>query len=149
MPDSKEDLVGQVERYIAIAHWASDCISGLGTKATKTGAVRAYVESYGFSKNNANASRIMESGGHIKAHLYQRYKIVLHDVAASAARKLTLGFNPRKPDHDAKVVVQDTVFNRFKAPKKWDENQCDAFLICQFGLSEEGGRILAIARRST
>jgi hypothetical protein len=148
-PENQDDLAGHAERYIEIAGWASDCICELGTKPAKPGAVRAYVESYGFSKNNANASRIMESGGHVRAHLYQRYKIVLHGAASSAARKLSLGFNPRKPQYDAKVVVQDTVFNRFKAPKRWTEDQCDAFLIAQFGLSEEGGKILAIARRST
>lgn len=145
LPENQDDLEGQAERSIAIAHWASDCIKDLG--AMPKTHVRAYVESYGFSKNNAHASRVMESGGHVRAHLYQRYKIVLHGVASSEARKLTLGFNPRKPAHDAKVVVQDTVFNKFGGPKKWDENQCDAYLIAQFGLSEEGGKILAMSRR--
>jgi hypothetical protein len=141
-PKGQDDLKGQLDRYIAIAQWASDCVRELGPASSK--AIRCYVENYGFSANTANASRIQESGGAVKILLYQRFGLVLQPVTSSAARKLTLGFNPRRPKHDPKVAVQSAVFS-FGAPKTWGENECDAFLVAQFGLSEEGGKILTLS----
>jgi hypothetical protein len=139
-PEGQDDLAGQFERYIFIAEWAVRCLKDLGPR----GNVIGYIEAYGFNKNNANASRLQESGGHVKAILYQRCGLILQPVTSSEARKLTLGFNPRKPDYDAKFEVQNAVFNKFKAPRSWDENQCDAFLCCQVGLAAVGGKILSL-----
>jgi hypothetical protein len=140
-PKSQDDLEGQLVRYIAIAEWASMCVAAIPRGAV----VHGYVEAYGFHKSNANASRIMESGGKVKTLLYERHGIVLQPVTSSEARKLTLGFNPRKPKFDAKVEVQDAVFNKFKAPTTWGENECDALLVAQFGLSTRGGKIFMLA----
>ena len=144
-PKDKDDLKGQIERQIEIAEWASSCVRGLGPASSK--ALRVYVENYGFSRNNASASRIQESGGITKALLYKRHAAIMTPVSSSEARKVTLGFNPRRPKHDPKVVVIDTVVNKFGAPKAWTEDQCDAFVVCQFGLSQEGGKIFTLGSR--
>jgi hypothetical protein len=136
-PESQDDLHGQMRRYGYIAGWAVECIATLGSD------VSGYVEAYGYSANNKNASRIQESGGVVKWMLWYKNRTILTPVTSSGARKLTLGFNPRRPTHDPKVVVQTTVF-KFGAPKSWGENECDAFLIAQAGLSELGGTILAL-----
>ena len=44
-----------------------------------------------------------------------------------------------------KVVVIDAVCNKFGASKAWTEDQCDAFVVAQMGLSQEGGKILTLA----
>ncbi len=142
------DLIGHTKRYISIANWAVSCVKELGGGRAVKGAhaVEVYVESYGFNKNNALASRVMESGGHVKAELFRRYGSVMREVASSSARKLSLGFSPRKPMYnDAKAVIKDVVLKKFKGPKTWGDNECDAFLVAQFGLSEEGGTILTLA----
>jgi hypothetical protein len=143
-PKSKDDLIGQMERYERIAEWATNVVNIIPTKMKALTGVQIYVEAYGYSANNANASRIMESGGIVKALIYRRFKNVMLPVGSSEARKRTLGFNPRRPKYDPKVVIIDTVINKFKAPRCWSEDVCDAFIVAQFGLSEAGGKILAL-----
>lgn len=136
-PSSSDDEVGQLNRYAQIALWAAGVVGG----CSKLGArPQVFVEAYGFRKNNASASRIMEAGGITKLEVFKRWGVTMTTVNASQARKLLLGFNPPK---DPKLVVQDVLFNRAGAPKTWDENQADAFVVCQFGLAELGGKCFA------
>jgi hypothetical protein len=143
-PKNKDDLAGRCERYIAIAEWASEVVKGcVGDKTPP----RCFREAYGFRKSNAQASAIMESGGVIATTLYQRFKIVVPAVTAAQARKLTFGFNPTKPKEEKnkdwlKLFILETLHDRFKVPKAWGIDECDAFIVAQFGLSECGGRIL-------
>ena len=76
-PEGQDDLAGQLVRYIAIAEWAVRCAVSCGRH------VRGYIESYGFNKNNANASRLQESGGHVKAMLYRECGLILRPVTSS------------------------------------------------------------------
>jgi hypothetical protein len=133
-PPKSDDLKGQMIRYALISDWACGVVRETSVQCSE---IAVYVESYGFSKNNAQASRLMESGGIVKHELYKRHRLIATPVQASAARKLFLGYNPGK---DPKVVVQDVLFNQCKAPKDWDENQADAFVVCNFGLSEMSGK---------
>jgi hypothetical protein len=139
-PEDGADQMGQMRRYLEISDWAVGLIQSLA----KSGGVHLYVEDYGYSKNNKNAARIMESGGIVRAAICRRFGILMTNVSASHARKLAFGFNPRRPAYDPKVFIQDTVFNRFRAPKTWGENECDALLVAQAGLSELGGTILTL-----
>jgi hypothetical protein len=136
-PKSSADLHGQLKRFGEIAQWAISVVASLPRKD-----VEAYVEDYGYHQGMVAA--IKESGGIVKHELFVNFQLVLQPVTSSEARKLSLGFNPRKPKHDAKVVVQDTVFNKFGAPKTWTEDVCDAFLIAQFGLADRDGKILML-----
>jgi hypothetical protein len=137
-PESKDDYKGQMARYRWIADWADKCVRGLGKVR-----VHGAVESYGFSKNNSYASHIMGSGEIVKLVLWERHGLALQPFTSSACRKLLLGFNPRRPQHDPKLEVQRALFAA-KAPKTWDENVCDAFCCCNYALSELGGKILNI-----
>jgi hypothetical protein len=137
-PKNQDDLRGQLDRYDAIASWAVNAVRETLEWQPATTELDGFVEAYGFSKNNASASRIMESGGVVKMRLYEKFGLVLTPVTSSETRKLLLGFNPRKPKYDAKVVIQDALFNRAGAPKTWDDNQCDAFAVANFGLSNLG-----------
>lgn len=138
-PENKDDLAGQARRSDEIARWAGAVVgecSSLGIRPA------CFVENYGFNKNNANASRIQESGGAVKLEVWRRWGVTLTTVTASQGRKLFLGKNPSS---DPKTHVQDALFNRCKAPKTWDENQADAFVVVNFGLSELGGMALITA----
>ena len=107
--------------------------------------VHAYREDYSYNKNNAYASRIIESGGHMQAALFRRFKLVVEPVRAVTARKLFYGAR-KLQQADQKTHVQLALFNEGKAPKKWDENEADAFIICNWGLGENGGTFLTLHR---
>lgn len=133
-----DDLQGQAARMIAIANWAIYVCEQVPRIAV------AYVEAYGYAPNNKNSSRVMESGGHVKASVYEKCDgLILEPVVASSARKLTFGFNPTKPRYDVKPFVRDTLA-RFGAPSGWDENQRDAYVVAQAALSSAGGKILTL-----
>lgn len=139
-PKSGDDRIGQLKRYRFIADWAESVISEIARKE-RPKIINAWREDYGFNKNNANASKLMESGGITQLAVWEKHALVIPAVTASSARKLFLGENPRE---DPKIRVQDTLFNKCKAPKTWDENQADAFVVANWGLSEAGGVALAL-----
>jgi hypothetical protein len=142
-PPKGDDLRGQLERYDLIAEWAH----GVVQEATgMPGAPGRYladlaIESYAFSKNNAQASKLMELGGIVRLGLFRGMGIIPKTVSTSSARKLLLGNVPRS---DPKIAVQLALY-KAKAPKKWEENICDAMCVCNFQLSEAGGVALAVA----
>jgi hypothetical protein len=140
-PEDGADQIGQMKRYLEISDWAVEVVGLIFKRSSR---ISLYVEDYGYSKNNKNAAHIMESGGIVRADIWRRFGVPMTNVSASHARKLAFGFNPRRPAYDPKVFIQDTVFNTFKAPKAWGENECDAFLIAQAGLSDLGGLILTL-----
>lgn len=135
----QDDVRGQFERYNAIAEWATKIVGMCVVRGVKP---KCYVEAYGFSKNNAQASKIMGSGEIVKLEIFRRWDIIVVPVASNTARKLFLGTVPKK---DPKIVVQDVLFNKCKAPKGWDENQADAYVVANWGLSEAGGKALIVA----
>jgi hypothetical protein len=143
-PPKGDDTVGQCRRYRAIADWAEMVIFDL-IKWAKPKSTTLFVEAYGFSRNNASASRIQESGGIVKLAVFERHGETMTTVTTSEARKLLVGFHPTRPSYEPKVVVQDALFNIGKAPKTWDDNECDAFAVANFGLAEMGGLAMAIA----
>lgn len=132
----QDDARGQLQRYAVIAEWAEKLVGVCVERGVKPA---CFVEAYGFSKNNAQASKIMGSGEIVKLAVFKRWDIVIVPVASNTARKLFLGAVPKK---DPKVAVQDVLFNKCKAPKSWDENQADAFVVANWGLSAVGGRAL-------
>jgi hypothetical protein len=135
----QDDMRGRLVRYEAIAEWAVKIVgvcSSLGVRPA------CFVEAYGFSKNNAQASQIMGSGEIVKLEVFRRWGALITPVAANTARKLFMGKCPQK---DPKTHVQNALFNKCKAPKTWDENQADAFVIANWGLSEAGGKCLSLA----
>lgn len=135
-----DDARGQLERYSAIADWASDVVRDLGHRGPASArTLHGFVEAYGFSKSNAGASKLMESGGIVKLCLFDFFGTILTPVPASAARKILLGKVPRS---DQKTAVQLALFAA-GAPKKWEENICDAMCVCNAGLSMIGGVALA------
>jgi len=135
-----DDRVGQMQRVLRIADWAEQIVHELGARN-----VHAYREDYGYNQNNAFASRIMESGGHVQAALFKRFKLVVEPVRAVSARKLFYG-ERKLQQKDQKTHVQLALFNEVKAPKKWDENEADAFIIANWGLSERSGKFLILKR---
>src|SRR5208337_4572987 len=154
-PEDSSDVIGQMNRYLEISKWAIGLVESLYSRSQRMTNVRSlrasavmhlYVEDYGYSKNNKSAAHMMESGGIVRADIWRRFGLTMTNVSVTHARKLVFGFNPRKPAYDPKVFIQDTVFNKFKAPKTWGENECDALLVAQAGLSELGGLILTLQR---
>lgn len=142
-PKAKDDYAGQMARYAFIAEWACKCVGGLGNAE-----VHGAVEAYGFSMNNSMSSVIMGSGEIVKLALWERCDLPLRAYTASACRKLSLGYNPRRspgdPRDHVKLVIQRACFDVFKVPKHFTEDECDALLVAQHLLSDLGGRILSI-----
>jgi len=140
---STDDLHGQLIRYWQIAEWAlaiaAKCIVA-GQDGGEAISPDCFVEGYGFSKNNSQASRLMENGGIVKMMLFRECNIILKPVATNTARKLFLGAVPKK---DPKLAVQQALFAA-GAPKVWEENICDAFVCCNYGLSEVGSPALML-----
>lgn len=132
---SNDDTRGQYERYIKIADWAVDVAREVRAS------VRYGIENYAFSRNNAQASRLMELGGIVRIQLYGAHAMIATVVSASSARKLLLGKVPRS---DQKLAVQYALFNAAGAPKDWEENICDAFTVTNWMLTELGGKALLL-----
>lgn len=130
-----DDLKANLDRYLMIASWAEDAVADVRSlgrgRLTPT---HVFVEAYGFSRNTASGSRIMESGGIVKARLFERFGLVMRPVVASSARKFFLGFNPTRPKYNPKVEVQDGLF-RCKMPHK-GADVADAMLVANYGLTE-------------
>ena len=137
-PPKTDDLEGQMMRYNLIAAWVLQCVLSIAGKHD----VRLFVEQYAFSKNNAQASKLMELGGIVRMRMYEYGgpKGLMQVVASASARKLLLGKIPRGKGVQ-KLAVQRYLFDA-GAPKTWEENICDAMAVANFGLSEAGGKAL-------
>jgi hypothetical protein len=133
-----DDTRGQYERYGIISDWAWALTGELGAPGLYG------IEQYAFSRNNAQASKLMELGGIVRLRLFQARDMIAQVVSTSPARKLFLGDVPQS---NPKVAVQLALFNRCGAPKTWDENQCDAFIVANFMLSGFGKPVLTIATK--
>jgi hypothetical protein len=103
------------------------------------GATDWFVEDYAFSKRSSSVTKLAELGGHARAE-FLTYGKPLRAVPASQARKLLLGKLPRK---DAKLAVQNALYTH--GAKFEDDNECDAFCVANFGLSEVGLPFLSLA----
>lgn len=136
MAPSKDDARGQLLRYKGIADWACSLVDEIGGRTATY-----FVEQYAFSRNNAQASKLMELGGIVRLALFDRFGLVPHVVATSSARKLLLGKVPRA---DQKAHTQAAFF-RLGAPKTWDENRIDAACVVNYGLTEFGRVALTVA----
>ena len=98
-----------------------------------------YVEDYAFSRRSSSVTKLAELGGHARCE-FLSYGRVLTPVPASAARKLLLGKLPRK---DAKVAVQAALYGADALLN--NDNECNAFAVANFGLSEQGCVALTLA----
>jgi hypothetical protein len=136
---STDDLTGQLTRYLEIADFAEAVVHEMRSPHPP----QVFVEAYGFSRNTQHGSRIMESGGIVKARLYERFRVVMLPVVAASARKFFLGFNPTRPKYNAKVVIQDAL-HKCKMPYH-GEDVADAFLVANYGLTECRVAALSIA----
>ena len=105
------------------------------------GVERIFVEQYAFSRSSSSTTKLAELGGAIRwAYWVADPWRVLRTVTASQARKLLLGKLPQK---GAKVAVQAALYAN-GAPFKNDD-ECDAYCIANFGLSESGYPHLTLA----
>ena len=137
-----DDVRGQIERYMIIATWACDVVAQATGIPGAPGHYRAgcAIEAYAFSRNNAQASKLMELGGVVRVGLFTACGIVPETVATSSARKLLLG---KVPKSDQKIAVQRALYAA-GAPKEWEENICDAFCCCHLEFSNVGGIALLL-----
>ena len=134
-----DDPAGGLRRYRGIADWACALVEEVG--GDRGLAAHVFIEQYAFSRNNAQASKLMELGGIVRIALFDRFGLVPHVVATSSARKLLLDKVPRA---DQKAHTQAAFF-KLGAPKTWDENQIDAMCVANFGLTELGRVALTVA----
>lgn len=136
-----DDRRGQLERYRLISDGVRRFIEYVtGVRgAPRASLAGCYIEQYAFSKNNAQASKLMGLGEIVRLDLFERMGVVAETVNTGQARKLLLGKVPRS---DPKIAVQLCLF-KFGAPKSWEENLCDAACVVNYGLYELGGTALA------
>lgn len=112
---------------------------GVVAFARETGASVAYV--LGYAYNKAQVSRLAaagELGGVVKLGLIEA-GIAVEVVVESRARTL-LGKAPRK---DAKLWATQRLVAA-GAPRAWLQDQLDALVAANWGVSEHGGRALII-----
>lgn len=108
--------------------------------ASKTpGRLRGFVEGYGYNMGGAGAHSLAEFGGILRSRFLSRLGLALEPVAEASARKLLLG---KLPPKDRKLAVQ-LALGKVGAPFNSDE--CDAFAIAGYGLSELGLTALSLA----
>lgn len=129
-----DDTAGQLERYVQIREWSWAIMHEL------KGPNLYGIEAYAFSKNNASASKLMELGGIVRLHAWDEFDAVPLVIAASSARKTFLGKVPRA---DQKIAVQ-VALGKCKAPREWEENICDAFVVANHMLGELGSAVLTL-----
>jgi Holliday junction resolvasome RuvABC endonuclease subunit len=115
-------IVGHM-RDFALRHRVSDC----------------FVENYAFNAHSSSVTKLAELGGAARVEFFLGGWF-LHSVPASSARKLLLGKLPRK---GAKVAVQQALYRHGATFRNDDE--CDAFCVASFGLSEIGLPFLSLA----
>lgn len=128
-----DDLRAQMSRYAEISEWAVQLAARHGISITGV-----WIEGYAFNMNNSQASRLMELGGAVRVALYSRLGLLSQTIAPSAARKVFFG-NRKLPKSNVKQAVQLALFNEAGAPKTWTEDEADAFICCNAGLSRVGG----------
>lgn len=107
--------------------------------ARDVGATAVALERLAYSKNNANASRVVEATGAVKLELWRELHLPIRLVACNSARKLLLGRNPRRADGlgDPKKLVVRRV-RELGAPLA-TEDECDAFVCANWLVAELGG----------
>jgi len=109
--------------------------------------IRAVViEEYSFSRGASRAHALGELGGIIKLAAYES-GLTIETVTANRARTL-LGKQPQK---DAKTWAHLRLYAA-GAPRSWSADECDAFLCCNWWMSENEGRAIMMceaARTST
>jgi Holliday junction resolvasome RuvABC endonuclease subunit len=124
------------ERYMRIGGIVTRMIAF----AREHGATYAGVEDYAFSKSSSSVTKLAELGGHARVEFLHRMGLVLRPVVASQARRQLLGALPRK---DAKLAVQVALWSA-GAPFANDD-ECDAFCVASFMLTEVGLVALSLA----
>jgi hypothetical protein len=100
----------------------------------------AYIEDYAYSRSSSSVTKLAELGGHARVEFLRRLGLVLHPVGEAQARRLLLG---RLPPKDRKVAAQRALYAAGAPFANGDE--CDAFVVANFGLSEFGLTALTLA----
>jgi Holliday junction resolvasome RuvABC endonuclease subunit len=102
-------------------------------------ATHCFVEGYAFSRHSSSVTKLAELGGYARVEFFS-YGRVLREVTVSQARKLLLG---KLPPRDAKKVVEAQL--KRHGAEFADDNECDAFAIANWGLSELGLPFVCLA----
>jgi hypothetical protein len=137
-----DDFQGQLDRYHEIATWALGFLAPLCARGAR---VRTFVENYTYQRNqNAHAAGVKECGGVVKYSLYRERALVLTPVELNTARVTFFGKgNTPRGKGEVKIAVQ-VALDKARAPKSWEENTCDAFVVANHGLGIVGGTVLTL-----
>ncbi len=90
-----------------------------------------FVEQYAFTQSGAMASENRECGGIVKYRLWRKLGIVVTPIVAASARKTLLNKCPRS---GAKEFVVKNVRRLEGNPRRWTEDETDAFVIANHGM---------------
>lgn len=116
----------KLRRYITIRDWVAHLVYRHSI----------WIEGYAFRAMNGSA--LIELGGVVRVAILEQSGKAPNIIPAAAARKLFFG-KRKLPRSDQKTVVQTALFNEMKAPPLWTEDEADAFIIANYGLSQVGG----------
>lgn len=133
------DLAGRYRRLSFVARWVIDLLWN-EQQPWPDRIQHAFVEEYAFSARSSSVTKLAELGGVVRVAALEGRHTLLRPVVASQARRLILG---RLPAKHAKVAVQQALY-RAGAPFANDD-ECDAFVVANFGLSELGLTALTLA----
>jgi hypothetical protein len=135
-----DDARGRVERHLTIARWVCAVVERAGIDNDNTS---CWIEGYAYNQNTNAMSRLIELGGVVREWLWVKRGIIPVIVASASARKVFFG-NRKLPRSNVKTGVHLALYNEAHAPKKWTEDEADAFLVAQAGLSAAGGTVLTL-----
>ena len=118
--------------------YLTDCVANC---ALDLSADVAVFEQYAFNQRGAQGRAVAEAGGCMRLELH-RHGFELHVVVVTAARKTFLGELPRSKDTQ-KPAVQAQLRD-MGAPFWRRPDECDAFVIANHFLSEQGFQFVGV-----
>lgn len=124
-------LEDHYDRYLQIAHDVS--LFCVNHKAR-----HVYAEDHAFGAGGASSARTKEMTGIVKAELYDDHDLVVVPVQAARARSVLLGRVPRQGKGKTKGYILRNV-RRLPWTTYWNDDQCDAFTIANYGVMVSGG----------
>jgi hypothetical protein len=102
--------------------------------------IRGFIEGYAYQAGGAGAHSGAEYGGILRQWMHMRHAIALQPVQEASARKQLLG---KLPPRERKAVTARALYAN-GAPFSNDD-ECDAFVVANWGLSEVGLTALSLA----
>lgn len=127
---ARGDMIASLQRLHGLLEWSRSLPWELGPAFSERPAYRG----------SFVAHSLGEGIGAVKVGLFE-HGCLVHEVEASAARKLLLGYNPSGRELAKKVVM--SAWSSLGFPRAGDEDVCDAMTVLNYAMHRHGGFFFA------